>query len=147
MASRLDLVKKFWLERPDPCRLVGIWLEMPDSDLLARIWLERPNSSLLAEFQQFWQIPTSIPESSLYRSPASIPESSRSMPESDSFGRNPVTFARFWPTQIPTKLFGFRPLSWILDIVAGMAESGKSGRNPNSQLRNLVYSNFYIILH
>jgi len=33
------------------------------------------------------------------------------------------------PTLISTKLFGFWPLSWILAIVAGMAESDKSGRN------------------
>jgi len=41
-------------------------------------------------------------------------ESSRSVPNSSSFGQNPVIFAGIRPTKILTKLSGFQPLSWIL---------------------------------
>jgi hypothetical protein len=73
-------------------------------------------------------IPAIWPEQPAGRNRAQRPD-----PRQPVLCRNSAVLAGIQPTQIPTKLFGFRPLSWILVIVAGMAESGKSGRNPVGQ--------------
>jgi hypothetical protein len=96
-----------------------IWPERPnfgqsDPCRLARIWLEQLDSGLLAGFQRFWQIP------------ASMPESGNFWPESGPFRWNPAN-----PDSDET--VRIRPLFGILAIVAGMAESGKSGQNPVGQ--------------
>jgi hypothetical protein len=89
-------------------RIPAIWLESGKNGRIPADWPERPDFGLLAGFRRFWQIR------------ASMPESGRSVLESGSFGRNPAN---------PN----FDKIVRILAIVAGMAESGKSGRNPVGQ--------------